>query len=51
MLALIDWRQYEEVHGADNTVTGNVLVWPELHSAGLGRSDRDHRLPAAVAGA
>jgi predicted alpha/beta superfamily hydrolase len=35
---MIDWRQYEEVHGADHTVTGHVLVWPELHSVGLGRS-------------
>ena len=34
----MDWRPYSEVHGGDNTVTGNVLVWPELASAGLGRS-------------
>jgi predicted alpha/beta superfamily hydrolase len=32
------WRRYDEVHGPDNTVHGNVLVWPELHSAGLGRT-------------
>jgi predicted alpha/beta superfamily hydrolase len=35
---LTDWRPYAEVHGSDNTVTGNVLIWPGLHSAGLGRS-------------
>lgn len=35
---MTDWLPYGEVHGADNTVTGNVLVWPELHSAGLGRT-------------
>jgi predicted alpha/beta superfamily hydrolase len=34
---VIDWRQYSEVHGRDNTVTGHVLVWPELYSAGLRR--------------
>jgi len=35
---VISWRPYAEVHGHDNTVTGNVLVWPELHSAGLERT-------------
>ena len=35
---MISWRPYAEIHGHDNTVTGNVLVWPELHSAGLGRT-------------
>ena len=35
---MTDWRQYGEVHGWDNTVSGHVLVWPELHSVGLGRS-------------
>jgi predicted alpha/beta superfamily hydrolase len=32
------WRRYETVHGPDHTVVGNVLVWPDLRSAGLGRS-------------
>jgi predicted alpha/beta superfamily hydrolase len=35
---LTEWRPYEEVHGWDNTVTGHVLVWPKLFSAGLNRS-------------
>jgi predicted alpha/beta superfamily hydrolase len=35
---LSSWRSYEEVHGPDNTVSGHVLVWPELPSVGLGRS-------------
>ena len=46
---LIGWRPYADIHGWDHTVTGHVLVWPELHSAGLGSQQRDHRLPAAVA--
>jgi len=33
-----EWRDYDEVHGWDNTVTGHVVVWPELRSAGLVRS-------------
>lgn len=35
---MTDWRQYWEVHGPDHTVSGHVLVWPELYSAGLVRS-------------
>lgn len=35
---MIGWRPYSEVHGLDNTVTGHVLVWPELYSPGLARS-------------
>ena len=31
-----DWQPYAEVHGADNTVTGTVLVWPALESRELG---------------
>jgi len=27
------WRPYAEVHGADNTVSGTVLVWPRLDGA------------------
>lgn len=35
---MTEWRRYAEIHGSDNTVTGNTLVWPELYSAGLARS-------------
>jgi predicted alpha/beta superfamily hydrolase len=35
---LTEWRPYAEVHGPDNTVSGTVVVWPELASVGLGRS-------------
>ena len=27
------WRPYAEVHGADNTISGQVLVWPRLEGA------------------
>jgi predicted alpha/beta superfamily hydrolase len=36
--ALRGWLGYEEVYGEDHTVSGTVLVWPSLHSAGLRRS-------------
>ena len=29
---------YWDVHGPDHTVTGHVLVWPDLHSPGLQRT-------------
>lgn len=32
------WLPYDLVHGKDNTVTGNVLVWPSLNSPVLSRS-------------
>ena len=32
------WLPYDLVHGKDNTVTGNVLVWPSLNSPILSRS-------------
>lgn len=35
---MIGWRPYADVHGGDNTVSGNVLVWPEMHSTGLDRT-------------
>jgi predicted alpha/beta superfamily hydrolase len=33
-----DWLRYEDVHGRDHTVAGNVLVWPELDAPELSRS-------------
>lgn len=32
------WLPYDLVHGKDNTVTGNVVVWPSLNSPVLSRS-------------
>lgn len=32
------WLPYDLVHGTDNTVTGNVLVWPSINSPVLSRS-------------
>lgn len=37
-MAEADWLPYAQVHGPENTVSGTVLVWPELHSRGLGRA-------------
>jgi predicted alpha/beta superfamily hydrolase len=30
-----DWRPYEQVYGKTNTVSGRVVVWPQLHSTEL----------------
>jgi predicted alpha/beta superfamily hydrolase len=35
---LTEWRSYNEVHGDDHTVSGNVVVWQDLYSVGLDRS-------------
>ncbi len=32
------WLPYSDVHGADNTVSGTVYVWPSLGAPALGRS-------------
>lgn len=34
------WREYEAVHGKNNTVSGRVVVWPKLASPQLG-GERD----------
>lgn len=33
-----DWHAYNELRGADNTVTGTVVIWPGLASPQLGGS-------------